>query len=320
MDFNEAAHDISRRDDAQFDADIQKVITQSEDMRISLMKTYQMRSMIAMAATIIFVLIGVAGFGWYLMYEGKALLAILSMLAAILIPFLMHLWAEVPLKTYKKNYKELFMPKLAEALGGFKFYPSRGISRKLVQKTGVVPAHEIYKAEDCFMGVYNGVKLIFSEARLYPGTRLADPVFDGLFFLMETKNETIQGHSILTSDYNMIGHYASQRWRQLQPVPLTKDKEIDVDFKLFSTKRHHGERLDDLKLLQELAEASDIFGKAPITLVAFGKRYVFLMIPYSHNMFEPSNIHIPVQTRQHAIQCRREIEQILEIIDVSEVF
>ena len=44
------------------------------------------------------------------------------------------------------------------------------------------------------------------------------------------------------------------------------------------------------------------------------------MIPYKGDMFEASNIHIPVATKQHAMQCKREIEQILEIIDVFDLY
>lgn len=320
MDFNDVAADIQRREDAQFHANVEKLAADAEDIRMTLMRSYRTRELIASGAMIVFVLIGALGFGWYLLYEGWAEMAITSMLVAVFAPMLADFWAEAPLKHYREDYKKRFMPKLAHELGGFKFYPTRGISRKLIQKTGVLPAHETYSAEDCFMGRYKGVKVIFSEARLYEGKRKKNPVFDGLFVLLETPEESIHGHSILTTDNAMIGHYASKRWKNLSPLPMRHGAGLPVDFKLFSTKQHHGEILDNDRLLKELADTSQIFDLAPVTLVAFGKKYVFFMIPYAHNMFEPSNIHMPIQTKQQAIMCKREVEQVLEIIDVCDAF
>ena len=37
-------------------------------------------------------------------------------------------------------------------------------------------------------------------------------------------------------------------------------------------------------------------------------------------MFEASNMYVPVATKQHALQCKKEIEQILEIIDLFELY
>ena len=319
MDFNKVAGEVERRDHTDFQAEVEKLINEAEAIRLDLMKIYDTRHMIAVACSIIFVLMGSAAFGWYLLYEGQVIVAILCMAVGIAIPSFVHGWAEQPLKNYKRDYKERFMPKLAKALGGFKFYPQRGISKKLIDKTGVMPPYDRYYAEDCFMGKYKGTKVIFSEARLHRGGS-ATPVFDGIFILMEMANLKISGHSILTSDHNMIGHYASSRWKKLSPMPLKADKTTSINFKLFSSQPDAAKALDKERLFQELEEASHIFDNAPITLVAFGQKYLFMMLPYSHNMFEAYNVHVPIPTKQHMTQSNKEIDQLLEIIDVIDVF
>jgi hypothetical protein len=45
-----------------------------------------------------------------------------------------------------------------------------------------------------------------------------------------------------------------------------------------------------------------------------------MMIPNKGDMFEPSSMFVPVSTKQHALNCKKEIERILEIIDVFEIY
>ena len=45
-----------------------------------------------------------------------------------------------------------------------------------------------------------------------------------------------------------------------------------------------------------------------------------MMIPYESDMFEPSDLFVPVQTKTQAMQCKKEIEQLLEIIDVFDLY
>ncbi len=311
---------VERINDAMFEAEIDKLIAFAEDLRMDLMRKHRSRGGLATASFIIFVLLGATGFGWFLFFEGRIDIGVMCVMVSIAIPFMIHLWAEKPLEEYKTQHKQKFMPQLAKLLGGLKFYPTRGIGKQVLSKTGVLPKFETYKAEDCFMGSYKGVKVIFSEARLYPGKRVMNPVFDGIFVLLEAPRDVFDSHTILTSDRDMIQSYAGKRWQKLQAVQLDVIPTGAEHFKAYSSNPASAQLMLGEKLLKELAEASQIFNKAPVTTVLFRKKYVFMMIPYAHDMFEASNLHIPVKTRQHAQQCKHEINQILEIVDVFDIF
>ena len=241
------------------------------------------------------------------------------MVPALVIPLLMYRWSEAPLKQYIRDYKAKFMPRMADALGGFKFYAHSGISKEVISKTGVVPAHDRYNAEDCFKGVYKGVKVIFSEARLR-SRKSPEHVFQGIFVVLETPHQIIEGHTIITADRRMAERSAVKRWAKLLPVKIRVENPNWDRFLIFSDKPEDAALLVGEKLLKELSEAADVFNKAEITAVLFRKKYVFLMIPHKGDMFEPSNIFVPVATKQHALNCKREIERILEIIDVFEIY
>lgn len=88
------------------------------------------------------------------------------------------------------------MPKLAKTLGGFKYSANGGINSKVLGQTGVMPSYDRYTHEDCFMGIYKGIKVIFSEARLYKGSQA---VFQGMFVLLETAKPICEGHLIITA-------------------------------------------------------------------------------------------------------------------------
>ena len=314
-----ATKTMQRRDDAQFQADMQALSKEAEDRRLNFMKKHGRRRFIAMAISILSLGASAAAFGWYLLVLGDLFHALISMLAAMALAGLVTFWAEGPIKAYTRNYKTSFLPKMAQALGGLEFYPERGIGEKLLSRTGVLPAYDIYRAEDCFRGVYKGAKVMFSEARLYKRKK-KEPVFQGIFVLLETAHGLIEGHTILTADKIMAGQSASTRWKSLQPVTISTENLSWNRFLVFSSNPEAAKLLVGERLLKELSEAADIFDNAALTAVLFREKFVFLMIPYAHDMFEASDMFVPVSIRQHAQKCKSEIEKILEVIDVFELY
>lgn len=314
-----AVEEISRVDESRFTADMDDVVNEAEDMRLRYMSRHAGRSMLTMSIGMIVALLGAAGFGWYFLVYFDIAKAALCMIPALAVPLVMHPWSEAPIKAYVRDYKTIFMPKMAKAFGNFNFHAERGISREMLGKTGVIPTHDIYRSEDCFAGNYKGVKVIFSEARLYSKSK-RENVFEGVFVLLEIPNNILEGHTIITADKHMVKDYAKTRWSKLSPVEI-KVSNPDWDrFDIYSDKADSAALLVGEKLLKELAEAADVFNKADLTAVLFRGKFIFMMIPYSGNMFEASNVFVPVSTKQHALNCKKEIERILEIIDVFEIY
>ena len=218
------------------------------------------------------------------------------------------------------EHKTVFMPKLAKALNGLSFHPSRGVSAKMIEKLAVIPAHDTYEAEDCFMGKYKGTKVIFSEARLKSKSRKDVPIFDGIFVLLEAPEDVFDGHTIITANDKMVKAYSKTRWKTMNEVHVNVSNPDWDKFTIYSTKPASAELLIGERLLKELAEAGAIFDNAELTAVLFSKKYVFMMIPYDKDMFEASNLFVPVTTTGQALQCKKEVEQLLEIIDVFDLY
>lgn len=312
--------DLDRIDEQRFGKELRRLIKDSEEMRLTRMKQHRSRSFTTMNLSILLMLIGIAGFGWFFLMEAQLIPAFVCLILSFIPTIFLNIWTGAPIKTYAEEHKTVFMPKLAKSLNGMSFHPTRGVSAKVIEKLAVVPAHNRYEAEDCFMGRYKGVKVIFSEARLFSKTKKDGPVFDGIFVLLEAPEDTFEGHTIITANDKMVKSYASTRWKSMTPVDVpVPDRSWDI-FNIYSTKPDQAAEIVSDKLLKELAEASEIFDKSPLTAVLFQKRFIFMMIPYDKDMFEASNLFVPVTTTAQALQCKKEIEQLLEIIDVFDLY
>ncbi|MEM7650936.1 MAG: DUF3137 domain-containing protein [Pseudomonadota bacterium] len=312
--------DLSRTQDQSFHKRIDALSHDAEILRLSYMKKHRMRGHITMTLGLLSLTAGAAGFGWFLLVEFDILRAVGSMILAIVLPALLHIWSAGTLKDYKKTYKREFLPRLAQALGGFKYHPARGIRKQIISKTGLIPAHDEYRAEDCFIGKYKGVKVLFSEARLSKKKSHGKPVFDGIFVLLEIPEKVIEGHTILTADKGLYRQWRNTRWQKLQDVEIQAENSDHNIFSVLSDAPETAKLLIGDRLLKELYEASDMFDQSPLSVALFRGKFIFMMIPYDGDMFEASSIHIPVETKQHAEKCKREIEQILEIIDVFDIY
>lgn len=312
--------DLNRVSEVRFTKELNFLIKESEEMRVARMMQHRTRGFITMNLSIFCIFLGIAGFGYLFLIEAQLIPALLVFVLSLIPPIFLNIWVAQPIKTYKKEHKTVFMPKLAKALNGLSFHPSRGVSAKMIERLAIMPAHEKYEAEDCFMGSYKGVKVIFSEARLYSKHHKDGPVFDGIFVLLENNEEVFDGHTIITANHKMVKAYEKTRWKTMNRVHVSVSNPDWDKFHVFSTKPESAELMVGDKLLKELAEAADVFDNAPLTAVMFGNKYVFMMIPYAHDMFEASSLFVPVTTQKQAMQCKREIEQLLEIIDVFDLY
>ncbi|MBX2834549.1 MAG: DUF3137 domain-containing protein [Micavibrio sp.] len=316
----EPAGEIRRSDDHVFNERVDKLLEQAESMRLRAMLEQRNRGFIAMSAGLAAICLGAGGFGWYFFVEAQLIPALGFIMLAIAVAAGLNLWSEGSRDRYEEMYKSQFLPRLAKVLGNLKYFPTRGISPGVLPKTGVIPAHDHYHAEDCFMGTYKGVKVLFSEARLYTKEAPNDPVFSGLFVLLEKPTASFEGHTIITANLPMAKHYRDTRWKKLESVPLNQSIPHSDRFRVYSDMPAFAINLFDKRLIKELAEAADIFDKSHLTAVFFQKKYAFMAIPYKGDLFEASKIHVPVATKRAALQCKREIHKILEVIDILDIF
>lgn len=311
---------IQRRDDQKFMFEMEQLVQEAEDTRLRYMNGYRLRGFFASAITVICIIVGAGGFAWHFLMHADLNTGLMYIGSGIALACLLYLWKQSPIKSYKKNHKKTFMPKMARAMGGFKFFAQRGIDPKIVQKSGVIPPYKIYDSEDCFMGIYKGIKVIMSEARLYHDKKKQHRIFDGLFVLVELPSNSFSGHTIISADQALVQSAANTRWSSLQNVGTPKTDPAWKKFHIYSNKPDMAATQVTEPFLKELLEASEVFDNAPLSAVMMGKKFIFLTIPYEEDMFEASNIFVPVTLKSYMDKSRKEIEKLIEVIDIFELY
>lgn len=312
LDDNEQIEDIKPAAENEFSSATKALTARAEEFRMEKMRRYSARSSLSLTLGILTLLAGGAGFGWFFLVDGNLLHALGSFIPALIVPALLHYWAAAPVRAYRQEFKTRFMPELARTLGGLKFHPSRGISESFVKKSGILPAFDTYKAEDCFMGRYAGVKLILSEARL---SLRKKPVFEGILALLDVETDHFEGTTIITANPSLKRHLG----RTLKSCPVNLPA-LDHDLSVFTTQDSMTRLASEEKLLKEIHEMSVLFNNAPLSAIFWHGHYIFIAIPHDGDMFECSSLFVPVTTHGTALQCRKEIEQLLSIVDIVKLY
>lgn len=309
---DDVAEDIKPAPEAHFSQQMKELMARAEDFRMGKMRRYSARTGVSLILGMILMLAGASGFGWYFLMEGNLIKALGCIALGIALPAWLHYWAGGPIRSYQSEFKTQFMPDLAKTLGNLKFFPSRGISETLVKKSGIIPPFDRYEAEDCFMGRHGEVKLILSEARL---SRKKRPIFEGIFVLLDTGADNFEGTTIITADQALRQSAA----KSLKTCPVANPVYAGR-LSVFTNQGNPSPLASDERLLKELYEMSVLFSDAPLSAIFWQKRHIFVAIPHAADMFECSNLFVPVTTQTTAAQCKKEIEQLLSIIDVVKLY
>ena len=89
---------------------------------------------------------------------------------------------------------------------------------------------------------------------------------------------------------------------------------------VFSDTPDEAVQLADRDLTDLLIRLSVMFDNSTLSAVFYGGNKVLLSIPYKGDMFEPGDIFMPVSTQKDMLKCKKEIEQILEAIEIIDVY
>lgn len=292
--------------------EMNEMLRHAETSRVSFMRDYRNRENLFVGVMIFSALVGGLGFAWLFLMEGALFRGLLVLIAASIPAVLVGMWKKAPLDAYKKHYKDFVLPNIAKALGGLRYMPNRGIPEKVLSSTKIMPRFSRYHAEDCFKGKHKNTTIIFSEAKLYGDN--TDPIFDGLFVLLELPKKIHNGVSILTSDMKL----ASKVSKKLKAIDLS-DNAFALDLRAYSNDLGNAQLLSDKRLIKEIDEMIKLFDNAPSSLSFFGGRYVFFMIPYEVDMFEACDIRFPITTTSSIRRCAHEVTQIQSIIDIFDM-
>lgn len=223
-------------------------------------------------------------------------------------------WVTQPKRQYARAYKRDILPDLARLFGAFRYEAKGKIPMDLLKPSKIVPGHTSYKSEDYFVGEYKTVGINFSEIKLTKKSgKSTVTVFKGLAILLTSGTKRFFGHTIMIRDQGKIGGWLKKQTAGLERADLV-DPEFEKIFDVFTNDQVEARYLIDPRIIENLkALYAEYSGKK--MMAAFYEDRFLILIGSDKNHFEPANIQIAATNESSILSMKREIEQILSIVD-----
>jgi len=223
-------------------------------------------------------------------------------------------WVTSPKRQYARAYKNDILPDIARLFGGFDYDVKGKIPMEAMEPSTIIPKHTSYYSEDLFSGAYKNVDIQFSEIKLTKKSgKTTVTVFKGLAVLLTQGTRKFHGHTILTKDQGKIGAWLTNKTSKLKRADLT-DPEFEKLFDVFTTDQVEARYLIDPRIVENLKALYQEYNGDNM-MAAFYDEHFLILIGSDVNHFEPASIETPATDEESLIAMKREISQILSIID-----
>jgi hypothetical protein len=232
-------------------------------------------------------------------------------------------WVTQPKREYIKAYKETMLPKIARLFGNLTYSFSQKIPMDVLKPSKIIPSHDSYNAEDFFTGSYKGTKISFSEIHLTERrgsgkNRRTVTTFKGLCILLAVPTRKFLGHTILERDKGKIMKWFTDKSRGLKHSNMV-DPEFEKLFDVYTNDQVEARYLVDPLMIEDLKALYEEYNGESMAASWYDKS-MLIMIASKHNHFEPADITVPATSPETVLSLKREIGQILSIIDRLEMY
>lgn len=230
----------------------------------------------------------------------------------------LYTWVITPKLQYTRSYKQKMLPEIARLFGNFSYVLNGKIDAGLMAGSKILPRYDRYTGEDYFEGVYQGVNIKFCEVKFMERRKSGKnskyvTVFKGLAILLDMKGKRFYGHTVVDRDKGRILSWFKQKSSQLKPANLV-DPEFEKIFDVYTSDQVEARYLIDPVMIERIKGLQAEYEGESLT-AAFYENRMLILIQSKRNHFEPADIHIPATDPQSVLGLKREIGQILGVID-----
>jgi hypothetical protein len=313
---------IQRESDAAFLARIAPSLVHIESIRKSKYDSYVWRRKASVLAGA--VLGGVIVFAdKQMVLQGRSDAHALAGFMAFFAIFALLAWVMQPQRAYVRTYKKNVIPQIAQLLG-LRAYEEKGqIPLSALTPTKILPAFNVYNSEDYFEGSYKGAEISFAQVefkeRRRSGKNTYEVVsFKGMVILIILPRQKFYGHTILVK--NQLKAF---EWLETVATGLKRANLVDPVFEsvysVFTNDQVEARYLLDPAMMERVTHVSDAYKSRGLSMACFDSR-ICMLLASTRNYFEPPDITIPATDAEGIAAVKREIEQVLELIDYLDVY
>lgn len=313
--------DIRAESDEAFLARARPDLEILEQLRLVKLKTYQFRKKIGIPLAVFISPV----FGW-IDYWLLSIQTGDDKGAGLSLVFLgaLYWWVTQPRRQYAAEYKKKILPQIAKLFGALSYDIKGRIDMAAMEPSKIIPYHDLYSAEDYFSGIYKGVEIEFSEITLQKKKRDKDgdthyiTVFKGLAILLAMKNRRFYGHTILDRERSKLGEWFWQKSKSFKRADLV-DPEFEKIFDVFTNDQVEARYLIDPVMIEQLKGLYAEY-EGERMYAAFYDSKMLILIASKHNHFEPAKLEIPATDPQNILSMKKEVGEILSIIDKLDLY
>lgn len=234
-----------------------------------------------------------------------------------------YAWAIIPKKQYAKAYKKEVLPDIAKLFGDFTYKADGKIAEGKMTPSKILPRYDRYKSEDYFKGTYKGTSVIFSETRFQQKRRSKNSayyvdVFKGLVVLIGLPENKFSGHTIIMKNKSSLTEWFKEKGTGLKRANLV-DPEFEKMYDVYTNDQVEARYLIDPVMIERLKALSDIYDSDDISAACYDGT-MLVLLPSKTNFFEPADIKVKATDPQSVVSMRREIGQILRLVDHLELY
>lgn len=307
--------DVIAQNDQAFIEQSKPELEKMEVVRRAKLKIFNLRKKIAMpAALIIAPITGYIDYWLLFLSRGDNDGAGLT----FLVMGALYWWATQPKRQYAKAYKSEFLPKIAQLFGNLTYKVDGQIAMEAMEPSKIVPNHDKYISEDYFSGEYKGIHVQFSEINLKERRRSRRrtryvSIFKGLAVHLHIPHKKFYGHTILDRNKGSLGEWFRQKTTGLKRARMV-DSEFENYFDAYTNDQVEARYLIDPLMIERL-NGLYVEYKGEQMAAAFYESGMLILIASKHNHFEPADIQIPATDTESLLNMKREVGEILAIID-----
>ena len=228
---------------------------------------------------------------------GGVQLANLHLFEALLYPLLALLfvnhWVNKPARDYIAHYKSSVLPILVKLYGDFTYAPKSEFDPELDSRFKVVPRFERWSSEDAIKGKLDDIGFEFCELHLKVKTKDSTrTVFKGGMISLTMPFE-FGAHVIMHKDKGALGNLFARGALSHQTVAL-ENPNFEARYEVRANDQQLARYILSPAMMERLIALDDLFREnvqGSGLMCEFVGNTALLMLPYSGNLMEPTDIH-----------------------------
>jgi hypothetical protein len=208
-------------------------------------------------------------------------------------------------------------------MGNFSYQADGKIPMDELKPSKIIPGNDSYESEDYFEGTFKNVHMRFAEIKLTEThgsgkNRRTVTTFKGLCILLKMYKKKFYGHTILVKDQGKLAEWFRDKTSDLNKANLV-DPEFEKLFEVYTNDQVEARYLIDPVGIERIKALYTEYNGEKMG-AAWYEGQLLIMIASKHNHFEPADISVPATDPESLQTMKREIEQILSIIDRLELY